>query len=196
MTRATQEMIPSGAPLRARLWLPSVYLLALLLVAVPIIETVAGGWPPRPGEVSWRFGTLGIFASFLGTLFLGIFIGAVTAHLLGHRPVVRALGIVSVALATILAVALAGFILDYIQLRRMVRPELTGKFDVESLKASTTALTAIAAGYLLGSGGLRSSRPPEPGEKTHRRTKGEGLVVGYGETHRSDPHRKRSEGPR
>ena len=165
-------------PLRPRTWLPAVYLLALVLMVLPFVETIAGGWPPRPGEVSWRFGTVGIFANFLGTLFLGLLIGAVTAHLLGHRIVVRALGLVSIFLGLMLVLGMAGFALDYLQLRRMVRPELKGKFDVESIKAAITTFFAIAAALVLGIGGLRASRPPERGEVTHRRTKGEGLVVG------------------
>jgi hypothetical protein len=164
--------------MRPRAWLPAVYLLALVLVLLPFVETIAGGWPPRPGEVSWRFGTVGIFANFLGTLFLGLLIGAVTAHLLGHRVVVRALSVAAMFMALVLVLAMAGFALDYVQLRRMVRPELKGKFDVESMKATATTLVAIVAGLWLGIGGLRASRPPERGETTHRRVKGEGLVVG------------------
>ena len=170
--------MPSDSPLRPRAWLPAVYLLALVLVVLPFIETIAGGWPPRPGEVSWRFGTVGIFANFLGTLFLGLLIGTVTAHLLGHRILVRALSVVSLFLGLLLILAMAGFALDYLQLRRMVRPELKGKFDVESVKALAATTFAIIAGLWLGIGGLRASRPPERGEVTHRRTKGEGLIVG------------------
>jgi len=72
----------------------------------------------------------------------------------------------------------ASFMLDYVQLRRMIRPDVKGGFDLAALKAAASALLAILALTFVGIGGIRASRLPADKRAPRRRETGEGLIVG------------------
>jgi hypothetical protein len=101
------------------------------------------------------------------------------AWLLGHRLVLRVTAIVSLVLAVCLVLGAASFALDYVQLRRLVRPDLAGRFNMTGIRAGTSMLLAIIALTALGWCGIRASRVRAGKGKAERRTRaGEGLIVG------------------
>jgi chromate transport protein ChrA len=162
-----------------RPWLRGLYPLGALLIAQPVLEVVAAAWPLRFGEVGWRFGVTGSFLLLVGTFVVGIGVIVLAAWLLGHRIALRVTGIVSLVIAVCMVLAAASFALDYVQLRRLVRPDLTGRFNVTGLRAGVSMLLAIIALSVLGWSGIRASRPLDAKGRTARRTRaGQGLIVG------------------
>jgi chromate transport protein ChrA len=153
------------------------YLLALVLLAQPLIETAAATWPLRPGLVGWRFAFTGIFYTMLPTTMVALFIAAGTSWLLGHRAVLRTVAVLTVVLGGVIALLTVSFGLDALQMRKLVRPEANAGFDAASLKALLTAGLAIIACVSISIGVFRATR--RPAGTAHRlRQPGEGLIIG------------------
>ena len=68
------------------------YFVALLLIVNPIVDVTIAALPFRPGEMTWRFAAIGIFAEGVMTPLLGFLFILLIATYLGHRSVVRAVG--------------------------------------------------------------------------------------------------------
>jgi hypothetical protein len=162
---------------RARPWIYGLYLLALVLLAQPLIETVAATWPLRPGLVGWRFAFTGIFYTMLPTTMVALLTAAGAAWLLGHRAVLRAVAVLSVLLAGGVILLTVSFGLDALQMRKLVRPEAKAGFDAASLKAVLTAGLAVIGCVTLSVGAFRATRRPAAAVM-RRREAGEGIVVG------------------
>lgn len=170
--------MPSDTPtLHARPWLYGLYLLALVLLLQPLIETVSATWPVRPSLVGWRFAFTGIFYTMLPTTLVALLIAAGAAYLLRHRVVLRIVAILAVLLGGVIVLLTVSFGLDALQMRKLVRPEAKSGFDMASLKALLTAGIAIIGCIALAFGGFRTSRKPL-GAEQRRRQPGEGLVIG------------------
>lgn len=171
---------------KLRPWLFGLYALAVLLFLQPFIEAFAATWPPRASEVGWRFAVTGILYTMLPTVLVALLIAAVAAFFLGHRTGLRIVGVIALVLGVVVILLTSSFALDALQLRRIVRPEAKGGYDLAGIKAVVTALLAIASCTVLGVGAFRATqRLPAP-EASRRRGAGEGLLVGQ-RGHR--PHR-------
>lgn len=165
--------------LNSRPWVHALYSVALLLLLQPIAETMAVGWPVRLGEVGWRFGVTGSFLTLLGTFAAGLGLASLAAYLLGHRLVLRTIGILAIVLACVITMILASFALDWVQLRRMVRADVKGGFDLAAVKSLVAALLGIIAFAAMGWTGISASRQPGASRQARRRTSaGEGIVIG------------------
>ncbi|HET7603916.1 MAG TPA: hypothetical protein VFK36_12910 [Gemmatimonadales bacterium] len=169
----------TSSPAPARPWLLALYGLGALLVVQPPLEVISAAWPLRFGEVGWRFGVIGSFQQLSTTFVVGVGVIMLAAYLLGHRMVVRSAAVTALVVVVLFILAAAGFALDYVQLRRMVRPELVHTFDMTSMRAGVTALLSVIALAVLGYTGILVSRLPAPRRVT-RREAGEGLIVGRG----------------
>ncbi len=167
----------TSSPVSARPWLLALYALGALLVIQPPLEVISAAWPLRFGEVGWRFGVTGSFQQLVTTFVIGVALIMLAAYLLRHRLVVRAAAIAALVVVVLFILAAAGFALDYVQLRRMVRPELVHSFDMTSMRAGIASLLSIVALSVLGYVGLLVSRIPAARRVTHREA-GEGLIVG------------------
>ncbi len=165
-------------PIPARPWLRGLYALGALLIVQPLAEVIAAAWPLRFSEVGWRFGVTGSFQLLISTFVVGLGVVVLTAYLLRHRLVLRTTAILALGLAVILVLATASFALDYVQLRRMVRPEIRGGFDLAGAKAGVSSLLSILALAVLGYTGIRASRVAVTGRTQRRAEAGEGLIVG------------------
>jgi hypothetical protein len=167
----------TSSSVSARPWLLGLYGLGALLVVQPPLEVISAAWPLRFGEVGWRFGVIGSFQQLATTFVVGVAVIMLAAYLLGHRVVVRSAAVTALVVVVLFILAAAGFALDYVQLRRMVRPELVHSFDMTSMRAGVTALLSIVALAVLGYTGMVVSRIPAARRVT-RREAGEGLIVG------------------
>jgi len=166
-----------GSP-RLQPWLYGLYALALLLFVQPFAETASASWPPRLDEVGWRFAAVGILYTMLPTLLFALLIAATAAYLLGHRTGLRIIGVVALVFAVAVVLLTAGFVLDAVQLRRIVRPEARGGYDLASVKAIIAALVAVVGCAMLGVAAFKVTRRFAAVEGVRRRTAGEGLLVG------------------
>lgn len=162
----------------ARPWLRGLYALGALLIVQPLAEVIAAAWPLRFGEVGWRFGVTGSFQLLVSTFVVGIGVVVVAAYLLHHRIALRAMAVLALVFAVVLVLATSSFALDYVELRRMVRPEILGGFDLAAAKAGISSVLSILALAVLGVAGIRASGVATTGRTQRRTEAGEGLIVG------------------
>jgi hypothetical protein len=111
------------------------YAIAFLLILFPLLDTALSVFPPRFGEVAWRFGATGIFSRTLMTPLLGLLLAFAVALLREQRKMQRAIAIVSALAAVVVIGAMGMFVLDAVQMRVQVRPQAKTAFDVASLVA-------------------------------------------------------------
>jgi uncharacterized membrane protein len=112
------------------------YLLAALLVIIPLFDATMQVWPLRLSDERWRFGAVGSLSNLLLVPMLGLLMAIAIATLTDGRRVRRVVGALCGTLALILAVLSVLFILDYFQVRTIVTP----KFQHATAVASTTAV--------------------------------------------------------
>jgi hypothetical protein len=130
---------------------------ALLLVGSALIlftlfDYALAVRPIDPGEISWRFNALTILSTAMVTPLIGVLFlfGALTKWI---RPLQLTLSIGLGLAGLMLLVAASIFVLDVIQLRGTVSPELHSQYDLNSGRAVfklgfgglvTTVLSALA----------------------------------------------------
>lgn len=112
------------------------YLLAALLVIIPLFDATMQVWPLRLSDERWRFGAVGSLSNLLLVPMLGLLLAIAVATLSDGRRIRRVVGAICGTLALILAVLSVLFILDYFQVRTIVTP----KFQHATAVASTTAI--------------------------------------------------------
>ncbi len=162
------------------------YLVGVVLVAIPLLDTAVRAWPLRAGDVAWRFGTAGILLNVLVTPLLGAWLITLAAAWLGHRRVVLTmtwlLGVVTMMLVGVVGM----FLLDYIQLRQGVTQALAA-YDAAAWKALLVAFLSTTVSGGLAYLGWKSIRTPAVGQKsknpdlhTHREPKPSKLAVKVG----------------
>lgn len=140
------------------------YLLAFLLVATPLMDFVTSIVPLRPGDIEWRFASVGLLSGFLLTPLLGIALAIGAAHLGGHLRFQRVLAIVNLVVAASCIGLLVFFVLDIFQLKVAVQPEAAEAFKSAALKAVIKHVSFFLTLGFLGWRGIRISRWGTPAE--------------------------------
>jgi len=147
------------------------YLLALLLIATPLVDFFANTWPLRLGDTGWRYGAMGLLSGFVLTPLLGIALACLVAITLKQRTLLRVLVVVCLLSAAVLLVAAIDFGLDAMQIRGTVPatpPAARWSFDVGAAKAlfkHTLGVLALvwfglAARRAMPARGTKDSTPP------------------------------------
>ena len=134
------------------------YLIALLLIATPLIDFAANAWPARAGDVAWRYGAVGLLSGYVLTPLLGLGLAGAIAVTLEHRLVLRSLVIISWVGALVLVAASVDFSLDALQLRHNVPAPQGRNFDLGAAKALLKHVSVAMALAWLGTAMLRSLR--------------------------------------
>jgi hypothetical protein len=147
----------SHTALRAIAW--PVYFAGLLTALLPMIDLFASVWPPRLGQVEWRFGTLGLLSGFTLSPLLGLIMCMAAAAVLEHRIVQRVLAVVAFAAAVKMVAFSVIFSLDWLQFRAAAPAEARPGMDVGSLKAIAKHALMAVAFLWLGIAGWRAGRP-------------------------------------
>src|SRR5262245_33970611 len=93
------------------------YLFAAVLISTPLIDLVSTAWPPRFGDMSWRYGFLGLGAGYLHTPMIGLVIAMATAYWQEQMGPLRLLGIASLVVAVVILPVLALWPMDVLQMR-------------------------------------------------------------------------------
>ena len=155
------------------------YLLALALIFIPLVELAANAYPPVPSAARWRFGFVGYLGNNILLPTFGLGVAVFTAILLEHRAVLKVLAI----LAGIGALGLIGtsglFVLDALQVRAGVNPELSRSFDIATLKAGVAIGLAVVIFAWVALFGWNASRDDGSGKSERKRDKSK-LVVSAG----------------
>lgn len=164
--------LPRG---RSIVW--ALYAVALILLVSPLVDLVGAIWPPRMGEVSWRFGAFGLTTSALVSPILGFAMLKVAGVLLEHRGVVRTVAVIDLVLMLVLLGGVAFFALDFVQLRATLAASSLGQYDMAGFKAAVNGLLELIVLGWMGVAGLRASSGPGKGAAQHSGQE-EGLIVG------------------
>lgn len=155
-------MKPGVSPWAVR----GLYFLALILAITPVTELVSTVWPPRPGDLVWRYGALGLAAAYMPNVTLGIALVLVMAYWRGHRFVMLAVGAASVLLAVGILPVMGLFALDMLQVRALRPPEQQSPVLIAGVIQEVKYLAVAIALLCLGIGGTKmgatSSARSEP----------------------------------
>jgi len=136
---------------------PGAYLVSALLISVSLVDYLGNAWPFLPGDVSWRYGVVGMISTFLLSPLLGCLLASAVAAWVPHPPVSRLLGGGMLIVASLLLVALGGFVLDSLQVRSAAAPEAQWVTTTSFLLASAKILLAAVALIVLAVGNLRAA---------------------------------------
>jgi len=145
-----------------RAFLPAMYPVAALLIIAPIAELVGLGWPLRPAETAWRFGSMGLGFGGMTVQILGLALAMFTAAALSHRRTLRTLAFLGIFGAILLVAGVARFLMDYGQLRVAIPSESRADFDASTLRALISATLAVPVLVALGARCLAHTRNETP----------------------------------
>ena len=165
--------LPKG---RSIVW--AIYAVALILLVSPLVDLAGAIWPPRMGEVSWRFGAFGLTTGALVSPILGLAMLKIGGVLLEHRRFVRAVAAVDLLLLLLLVAGLAFFALDFLQLRATLATASLGQYDMAGFKAAVNGVLEVIVLAWMGGAGLKASADAGKGSAAHGGREEEGLIVG------------------
>lgn len=137
-----------------------IYLVGFLLILIPplaVLPTLSAG-PFSFGDVTWRFGAVGLLTGALLLPIVGCFVLSAGAQLLRHPKMQLTLTAMQIAAALVLLVVMAVFILDALQLRNQVRAEGLRVYHITVAKALLTQAVSIAALVSFSIAGIKSRR--------------------------------------
>ena len=123
---------------------PAAYLVAALLIVIPLFDVTMSLYPFNMGSSQWRFGAFGLFSNALMLPALGMLVAVATAAMAVHQPLQQFLRAFCWAVAIVLFASMAFFALDALQARPLVRADMKLSYFV----ASGTALVKLALGAL------------------------------------------------
>ena len=133
------------------------YFVALLLIVNPIVDVTIAALPFRPGEMTWRFAAIGIFAEGVMTPLLGFLFILLIATYLGHRSVVRAVGwLCAIGFVAFLGV-IGLFAVEATSMRELVAEEVQAAFGIASVAALLKHVTGAVGTGLMAVGAFKES---------------------------------------
>ncbi len=153
----------------------ALYPAAFLLVLVPLVDIGLRSMSAEAGSLQWRFGTVGLLFGNLGTVVLGLSLAGLLAAISGNRKMLRAIGLIAIILAVVLAALLVLFGLDAIQIRRLVAIPMRRGVLISSAGAAFSSLMGMLALAVGGRGALIASRADRAASE--RRTKAAAPLV-------------------
>lgn len=147
-------------------WIPiGLYLFAFSLLAAPAVDLITTVIPLRPSEFEWRYGFLGLLPGYLHTPMLGGVLAMGVAYWMKHRTTLRGLSALALAGAGILALAMAMFALDVVQMRGVRPDEVKDAVLAGGLVQEFKYLMATLALGFLGLGGWKTAAGLGPRER-------------------------------
>lgn len=133
------------------------YVVAFLMATFALLDLFGRLFPLRAADTSWRIGAVGIVSLNMTTLLLALLVTCLTAYHLQHRRTLRTLSVLSLLAAFIAFLVLPLFALDVLELRRLVRADGKGTFDVAMGRAALTILLTACALAWIGVGSWKAT---------------------------------------
>ncbi len=125
------------------------YVVAAMLVVIPLVEFLLVVPPAEYSSVQWRFAAAGLLSSHTLLPILGLALAFVISAFLRHHSVQRALVVACLTIAVFLAVVSILFALDARSLRPSVPPAGRPAFSSAWTRALIThVLSAVTLAYL------------------------------------------------
>jgi hypothetical protein len=127
------------------------YLVAIVLVAIPALDFLMSVPAVNFGSVQWRFAAAGLLSGYTLTPILGIGLGFVVASLVKQDRVQLALVILCLAIGVALLIISVGFVFDALQLRVSIPADERAAFNSAwrraLLKHLLSAITLLYLGW-------------------------------------------------
>ena len=114
------------------------YGVAILFVALPIVDTLSQVLPAAPGNPGWRYGVVGLGSNYLVSVLFGMLLLSFLAGARLQRRTLRVLAVVNGVAALLMLAAAMGFVLDAAQVRASLPRDnfrSLRMFDVGAAKA-------------------------------------------------------------
>ena len=144
------------------------YLVAMVLVAIPALDFLLSVPALNLASVQWRFAAVGLLSGYTLTPILGISLAFVIAAVLKQYRVQSALVILCLTIGVVLLVMCVGFVFDSLQLRSSIPSDGRVAFNSAWRRALLKHVLSAVALLYLGWGARRmipsrsSSRGPKP----------------------------------
>jgi len=164
------DLSTSTETIARRLRIPA-YLILGFASAMPVVEALANLWPYAPGVPQWRFGALGTLSNMVSPAMIGLLLMTVVAATAGDRLMLWVLVLADCLLGAFALTAAGMFVLDALQTRAQIKPEVLHRFDFASGLALLRLLFIAVAGALLAYQSWRKLR-------SDKRTEAGVIVVG------------------
>ena len=136
----------------------ALYLFAVVLMLSPLIDLMTTVWPLRFGELTWRYGFLGLAAGYVHTPLLGIVLAGAVAYWQGHPTPLRLLGFVSLVAAALLLPVMALWPLDFQQVSQLREEELRQGVIAGGIIQEMKYMGACAVLALFGLGAFSTAK--------------------------------------
>lgn len=160
---------------RQRTLLAALLPVFVLFLIAPLFDLMASTWPLRFDEIGWRYGFFGLFLAGSLQLTVAAALVALVGGILGQRNTVRTAAIIVAVTALIGIVAVAGFGLDALQVRRTVPQVQKDRFDATAFKTMALAALLVPVQLWLA---IRLLQAAKGGAEASTADRGKGLVVG------------------
>ncbi|MEP6618273.1 MAG: hypothetical protein ABJE47_03115 [bacterium] len=124
---------------------PVAYVIAFLLVIVPLFDSIMGVAPLHLGNAQWRFGAFGMLSNSLVFPFVGLLIAVAVSMAFEHEGMQKFLWVTCWLAAVVLVLSVIFFALDSVQTRTHIRADIQTSFEI----ASWTALVKLFLGAVV-----------------------------------------------
>jgi hypothetical protein len=132
------------------------YLIAFMLIAIPLFDASMSVFPFALGSEQWRFGAIGLISNAFIIPAAGLLIALVTALTFGHFGFLRVLGFLCLFGSAGFFILLLLFVLDSVQVRMNITPQAKLAFVVASITAGAKLILASITLIFIGRAGLKS----------------------------------------
>lgn len=135
-----------------------VYLFGVAFMLTAAIDLFTTVWPPRPTEMTWRYGFLGLAAGYLQTPTLGLLLVAGAAIWNRNAAVLRVVGSASLLSALVVLIVMGVFGLDVLQVRQLRAEEMRSSVLYGGIFQEVKYFVAMLVLVLIGQGMLKTAK--------------------------------------
>ena len=134
------------------------YVIATLVLIVPLMEVGASAWPYRIHDPQWRIGVITAAAGASTAILLGLLLIYVAGTLFDDRPAISLAGSIGALMTALCVMAGGSFVLDALQLKGQVSPGSEDRYNVVSALALSKIGFAGFAALVVAVSAFRASR--------------------------------------
>ncbi len=149
--------------------------IAMILVIIStMVDQMVTFFPIESGVARWRFERFGTFLGGMPMLTIQIVLLLMLAGMAGQRRTARTAAIFALAVGVIAIPLALAFVLDFVEVRRVVQVPNRGIFDRGAMKTGLFGALFVLPLLWVGWLGLQATQI----DTNAPRSKGDGLVVG------------------
>ena len=152
------------------------YLVAIILAFLALLDFLVTVWPLQFANMRWRVGAMGQLSGALTGVMISLLLTFAASVIFDHPKVQRLLVAVAGLITALLLVVITLFVLDLVQLRVSVRPEVKRAFDIVAIQAFIKLLLGLVVSTVFAVASFRASRAEVASRR--RGAEGPAMVVG------------------